>query len=69
MSRTILISALSALVGLSAADAAAATAAAPVATTPEKVYEEFSSDKRVGCAAQFQGYFFNLKELSMPINE
>ena len=68
MNRTILFSTLSALIGLSGAeDAAAATATAPV--TPEKVYEEFSSDKRVGCAAQFQGYFFNLKELSMPINE
>ena len=67
MSKTILLSALSAMIGFSGAqDAGAATA---VAQTPEKVYEEFSSDKRVGCAAQFQGYFFNLKELSMPINE
>ena len=30
---------------------------------------EFSSSHRVGCVAELGGYHFNLKELSLPINE
>ena len=46
-----------------------------VATTAEdaipvpKVIEEYSTSKRIGCIAQLEGYHFNLKELSMPIDE
>ena len=36
---------------------------------PVKIVEEFSSSKRIGCIAQLEGYHFNLKELSMPIDE
>ena len=35
----------------------------------EKVQEEFSTSNRIACVAEFQGYHFNLHELSMPINE
>ena len=34
-----------------------------------KVIEEYSTSKRIGCIAQLEGYHFNLKELSMPIDE
>ena len=34
-----------------------------------KVLEEYSTSKRIGCIAQLEGYHFNLKELSMPIDE
>ena len=46
-----------------------------VATTAEdaipvpKIIEEYSTSKRIGCIAQLEGYHFNLKELSMPIDE
>ena len=36
---------------------------------PQKVVEEYSTAKRIGCIAQLEGYHFNLKELSMPIDE
>jgi hypothetical protein len=35
---------------------------------PAPVTEEFSSTHRVACVSQLQGYHFNLKELSMPID-
>ena len=31
--------------------------------------EAFSSVNRVGCVANLQGHHFNLKELSLPIDE
>ena len=34
-----------------------------------KIIEEYSTSKRIGCIAQLEGYHFNLKELSMPIDE
>ena len=40
-----------------------------LAKEAEKVFEEFSSTNRVGCAAELGGFHFNLKELSMPLNE
>lgn len=29
---------------------------------------EYSTSNRVGCVAEMEGYFFDLKELSLPIN-
>ena len=39
------------------------------AVAPAKIVEEYSTSKRIGCIAQLEGYHFNLKELSMPIDE
>ena len=39
------------------------------AIAPEKIQEEYSTSKRIGCIAQLEGYQFNLKELQMPIDE
>lgn len=50
--------------------AAKASEPAPVVTTKTtKKVEEFSSANRIGCAANLNGYHFNLKELSLPIDE
>lgn len=60
---------------------AATPSATPVSATPEpnvaskevetkpKQFEEWSSAHRVACVAELGGYHFNLKELSMPIDE
>ncbi len=37
--------------------------------TENKYEEEFSSENRIGCVANLKGYHFNLKELSLPIDE
>jgi len=34
-----------------------------------KTEEEYSTSNRIGCAANLKGYHFNLKELSLPIDE
>ena len=52
----------------SAFTAVAAEDAAAVAPV-QKVSEEYSTSNRVGCAANLHGYHFNLKELSLPIDE
>lgn len=48
---------------------ASAEAATAAATKPVKKAEESSSSNRVGCVANLNGYHFNLKELSLPIDE
>lgn len=60
--------------GMSAAMAevaAATTAAAPAvaAVVQAGPAEAYSTSNRVGCAANLNGYHFNLKELSLPIDE
>ena len=45
------------------------TVSAEETVAPIKIIEEYSSSKRIGCIAQLEGYHFNLKELSMPIDE
>lgn len=52
----------------SAVSTVAAEEAATVAVA-QKVSEEYSTSNRVGCAANLHGYHFNLKELSLPIDE
>jgi hypothetical protein len=37
--------------------------------TENKYEEEFSTVNRIGCVANLKGYHFNLKELSLPIDE
>jgi len=43
--------------------------AAVVADDAGKQNEVFSSSHRVACVAELGGYHFNLKELSMPIDQ
>ena len=47
------------------AEATNPDAASLAATTTE----EFSTTNRIGCVADFDGFHFNLKELSLPIDE
>jgi len=55
---------------LSAAVAAEAIASAAVSKAAKKpATEDYSTSNRVGCVANLNGYHFNLKELSLPIDE
>jgi len=38
------------------------------ATVEVKPTYEYSTSNRVGCVAEMEGYFFDLKELSLPID-
>ena len=61
--RSQLLASVVALVFMSVAITAEDTIPVP------KIIEEYSTSKRIGCIAQLEGYHFNLKELSMPIDE
>ena len=57
---------LTLLAGPTVVQAAQEIAKPAVVETP--AVEEYSSTHRVGCVAELQGYHYNLKELSMPID-